>query len=154
MTRFRFRLATLLRLRESVRDQCQGALAEALEAQRLLAHEQAQVAADLASLEGDQRRAAQAGTVDVDRLLNTQRFEAVLRISQLGLSRQAETLEGEISRRREALLLANREARVLENLREQQRQTHQAESERREMAALDEAAALRPVAEENQPWAS
>ena len=65
-------------------------------------------------------------------------------------SRQRETVQTEIDRRRQVLAEANREVRVLENLRDKQAGQHRQQEERREMKRLDEVAqqqALREVAQ-------
>ena len=85
--------------------------------------------------------------MDVDRLVESQRNE--LRCGAAAeIVRQRETVQGEIERRRQVLAEANREVRVLENLRDKQAGQHRHEEERREMKRLDEVAqqqALREV---------
>jgi len=58
------------------------------------------------------------------------------------LEGQREQVAVEIERRREVLVAANREVRVLEKLREKQSQRHREEENRREAKQLDEAAVL------------
>ena len=53
---------------------------------------------------------------------------------------QRETVQAEVQRRRQALAEANREVRVLENLREKQAEEHRREEDRGETKRLDEAA--------------
>ena len=91
----------------------------------------------------------QPGAVDVDRLVESQRYEMSLESQRLQVVRQRETVQGEIERRRQVLAEANRELRVLENLRDKQAGQHRQEEERREMKRLDEVAqqqALREAA--------
>jgi len=140
MARFRFRLATLLRLREAVRDQRREELAEAYRVDELLATQLARVAEQLDSLGEQCRRAAGPGQVDVDRLLEAQRYELALRARQRQLQQQRRNVAEEIERRRETLAEADREVRVLEKLRKRQAARHQYEENRREIKLLDEVA--------------
>ena len=85
----------------------------------------------------------------MDRLVEAQRYELVLRVAAAQIVRQRETVQAEIERRRQVLVEANRDVRVLENLRDKQAAQHRQEEERREMKRLDEVAqqqALREVA--------
>jgi len=148
MSRFTFRLATLLKLRERARDERRAQLAQAYQAEAILGQEQQRVADDLALLQQQSREAAGPGTLDLDRLLDARRFEAVLLVQQQDLQKKQKLLEAEIDRRRQALVEANREVRVLELLRERQLQRHREEESRREMKLLDEVAGRRAAWED------
>jgi flagellar export protein FliJ len=148
MTRFTFRLATLLRLRESDRDQRRAELAQAYHADDILRQQHEELERERLGLVAGSREAAGPGTVDVDRLIQTQRYELLLRSHQQQLGRQREAVAAEIGRRRETLVRANREVRILENLREKQVQRHYEEEGRREVKRLDEVAAQRVGREE------
>ncbi len=80
------------------------------------------------------------GGVDIDRLVEAQRYELVTRAQQGKIAQQRETVAGEIERRRQALVEADREVRVLEKLRERQVEQHRREEEVREARRLDEVA--------------
>ncbi len=140
MAKFRYRLATLLRLREAVRDQRREALAEAYRVDELLSVQLARLADEIGSLSEQCRRAAGPGIVNVDRLLEAQRYELALRARQRQLHEQQRNVAEEIERRREALTEADREVRVLEKLRQRQAARHQYEENRREVKLLDEVA--------------
>ncbi len=143
MARHRFRLATVLKLREAARDERRGQLAEAYQAEQKLRKRRASVEqelADLKSLSGS----ASAGAVDVDRLLAASRFEAILR-AEIGIIRQHESnLAPEIERRRQALVAADREVRVLEKLAETQHERQRQAEAAAQAKELDEVA-LRQV---------
>ncbi len=148
MPAFVFRLAPVLRLREATRDERRGRLAEAL---RLEAELQERLAGVERELHGALRAAQQAaspGTVNVDRLIDAERFELTLRGECQQVRRQLQALIEEIERRRLALAAADREVRVLEMLRERQLESHQAEERKGEQRVLDEAAARRFAWEE------
>jgi flagellar protein FliJ len=138
MTTFHFRLATLLRLREATRDERRGALAEAYRVDDVLRQRIEHVARELASLRAQSRQAAARGAVDVDRLLEAQRYELALRAAERQLAEQRASVAEEIERRRRDLAEAGREVRVLEKLREKQQWRHNREEARRETKVLDE----------------
>jgi flagellar protein FliJ len=148
MARFTFRLATLLRLRESERDQRRAELAQAYHADDILRQQDEDLERERIGLLAISREAAGPGTVDIDRLIQTQRYELLLKTHQQQLRRQREAVAAEIGRRRETLVRANREVRILENLREKQAQRHREEEGRRETKRLDEVATQRVGREE------
>lgn len=136
--RFQFRLQTLLRLREAARDERREQLAEVMRIDDALRKQ-------LAELEGlqSEARALQrlgVGRVDVDRLLEAQRYEAVVALEILHVERQRAAVAEEMNKRRDALVEADREFKVLEKLREKRLQEHGAEVLAQEMKVLDEAA--------------
>lgn len=148
MAVFRFRLATLLRLREAVRDEKRGELAVALRADAALEERINQIGAELAEILAGAVQSASPGAINVDRLLEAQRYELVLRAEQKITAKQRELLDKEIEKRREALVAADREMRVIEKVREVQLARHQEDAERREVATLDEVALRRYTSEE------
>lgn len=148
MAKFKFRLATLLRLREADRDERRGELAEAYQADEIMENQQKELEANLAELALKCREAAGPGTVDVDRLVDTQRFEILLRAQKQHLLQQRQTVAAEIERRRQNLVEANREVHVLEKLEERQLQRHREEEGRREIKIIDEVAGLQKLREE------
>jgi flagellar protein FliJ len=140
MAKFKFRLATLLRIREAARDERRSALAEAYRVDGLLRQQLDGVARDLEALAARRRQAAGPGEVKVDRLVEAQRYEVTLRRQQRQTVRQREAVAAEIERRRQALIEADREVRVLEKLREKQADQHRTAEERRDASRLDEVA--------------
>lgn len=138
--KFKFRLATLLRIREATRDQRRGALAEAYRVDELLRGQLEQNENELEQLKSHCRRVVGPGEVNVDRLAEAQRYELTLRRQEAHILRQREAVAHEIERRRQALIEADREVRVLEKLREKQAESHRREEEYREAKRLDEVA--------------
>lgn len=145
MANFKFRLQTLLKLRETVRDERRGELAQAYRAEEVLRQRQREIEDELAALAHQSRSAAAPGTVNVDRLLEARRYELVLRSRRQLNQQQQEALDAEIERRRQALVEANREVRVLEKLREKQEIRHYQEENRQEIKQLDEAGGRREL---------
>jgi len=141
-------LATLLKLREAVRDERRAELAQAYRADDVLNKLLEQTRTELNSLEDQCRKAAGPGTIDIDRLIEVQRYEIILKLQQRHLNEQRGRLAAEIERRRVALLAANREVRILEKLRERQLEQYQQAENRLDVKRLDEIARLQTAAAE------
>ncbi len=120
MARFLFRLDPLLKLRQARRDECRAALAEALRVDEVLRKQLDGLARELEALREFCRRKSAPGGLDIDRLVEAQRYELVTRGQQQNVSQQRQTVAAEIERRRQALVEADREVRVLEKLCERQ----------------------------------
>ena len=142
MSKFRFRLATLRRLRENHRDEQRGRLAEAYQAEAILAERRQQVADELDGVERLQRTVLHPGATDVNRLLDAQRYLLALRAQQGTLQNQMRLLDEEIERRRLAVVEADRQVRVLDKLEDRQREQHRREQLRLETKQYDEVAVL------------
>jgi len=151
MPAFRFRLATLLRLREATRDERRGQLAEALRIADGLAAQAADIDRELADCR--RREATQAGPLNLDQLLDAHRYELVLLSQRRHLELQQATVGEEVDRRREALVAANRDVRALEKLREAQQERQrvaealQVQKQFDEVAGRGMAGAAREVSE-------
>ena len=140
MAHFTFRLAAVLRLRESQRDECRASLAEAYRVDDVLRQQIDRIARELELLKEFCRLKVSPGTVDIDPLVEAQRYELVARGQQRHIASQRETVAGEIERRRQALIEADREVRVLEKLRERKHEQHAQAEGLREAKRLDEVA--------------
>ena len=150
MSKFKFRLSTLLRLRETTRDECRTELAQAYRADEIVEHEQERLAAELTKLEGENRIAASPGQLDVDRLLEARRYCLVLNAQREHATRERDAIAQEIERRRRKLVEANRQVRVLEELRDRQQNRHRDNENRLEIKALDEVGARSHAKEDDQ----
>ena len=140
MAAFQFRLATLLKLRESERRQRQIESAQALEAERILQRQAEAVANDIALAKAKLREASSPGELPVDSLLEFQRYTLQLTAQALVVAEQMSTLRAEVERRRQVLIEADRTVRTLEKLRDQQAATFRLEAETRERKMFDEIA--------------
>ena len=150
MAKFKFRLGTLLRLREATRDERRSELAKAYQAEGILEKQRRRIADELDELERQSRQACAPGPLDLDQLLEARRYELVLRAAERQARQQHEAVQAEVQRRRDAVVEANRQVRVLERLREKQLQRHRREENRLEVKRLDEVAG-RPVNREDEP---
>jgi len=140
MATFTFRLAALLRLRESRRDECRAALAETYRSDEALEKQLDGLGRELDALRKFCRLKISPGTVEIDRLVEAQRYELVTRAQQRLVAQQRQTVAAEIELRRQALVEADREVRVLEKLRQRQAERHRGEEERHEAKRLEEVA--------------
>jgi len=143
MAKFTFRLATLLKLREEIRDERRSALAEAFHAEELLVGRIGEIEGENNTLRERRGTIAASGNVAVDELLEMQRYEAILTAELNTLGRQRKLLDVEITRRQEAAAEADRDVRVLEKLRERQHDSYAAKEEAKVRKELDEFANLR-----------
>ena len=150
MATFKFRLATYLRLREALRDERRSHLAQAYRAEEMILGEERRLEAESAAVAAKVRDAARPGEINVDRLLDAQRYQTILKAQQQHLAGQRELLAAEIQRRHQVLVEANRDVQVLEKLRGRQRDEHRYQENRREIAHLDEIGQRRIVKEDAQ----
>src|SRR5688500_14521933 len=112
MRKFRFRLAPLLRLHEATRDERRAQLAEAFRAEETLQARMRELESELENLKRECRRSSGPGSVDVDRLIDSQRYELLMLAQCQMLKQHEKTLAEEIERRRAALVAADREVRI------------------------------------------
>lgn len=148
MPTFRFRLTPVLHLRENARDERRTALADAQRAERLLAEQIAEKRTEITKLVTELAREGAVGEIHVERMIQGQRYQALLRAEQAMLEGQARQVAEEVERRRELLVAADRDVRVLERLREKQRARFDYEESRREIKFLDDVAGQRAGARE------
>lgn len=136
MAKFKFRLATLLKLREATRDECRGVYIDALRAVDVLRSQQASLEDELRTLRA--ARQTRQGVLDIDLLIQSSQHELVLRAQADLLDKQSAEVQEEAERRRTKLMEADREVKVLEKLRARQQERFQKEQNRKEAGALDE----------------
>jgi flagellar export protein FliJ len=140
MAKYKFRLETLQKVREARRTQQRAALAEAFRAEEVLASNRAELEIEAAELRELQRSAAAGRYLDVNCLLEAQRYELLLTARGHELAKHAALLAAETERRRQALVEADREVRALELLDERKRREHNRQQQRAEVKQLDEVA--------------
>lgn len=139
---FRFSLETLLKLRENARDERRQQYADALRAEEILREQHEQLESEQVQVR-QEYAISSTGTINVDRLLTAQRYEGALKTQQLIIEQQQQQLSGETERRREALVEADRQVRLLEKLREKQQTRHQKALQKKQDKLLDDLASSR-----------
>jgi flagellar protein FliJ len=139
---FRFRLQTVLRLRIAERDERRGELAKALRAAEILQERKEQLGEEMKENQELARKLAEPGKANIDRILQTHRYEAILKGTLAQLVVQEKQVASEVERRRQILTEADRQVRVLEKLEDRKREEHVRMEQRQEMKQLDEVAAV------------
>jgi len=143
LKKFRFRLATLRKLREARRDELRAKLAEAHHAVELLEKQMLRVRDELLELKVAQRTAIVGTKTDVNALLAAGRFQSVLRMQQSTMQDQIKLLATEVERRRQAVVEADIQVRILDKLEERQKAEHRHQLQQAEIKELDEIGSLR-----------
>jgi flagellar protein FliJ len=143
MPEFKFRLATLLKAREATRDQRRVELVDGHRTEAAVREQVDRWQAEWERLQLTTRQATSPGTVAVDRLIDTYRYQKTLEMQGHQLKEQLAALAAENERRREVLLEADRDVRTLEKLRDAQVLRHHQETHRQEIKRLDEATHVR-----------
>ena len=138
MAKFEFRLATLMRLRENHRDELRGKLAEAYQAEQLLAEKKQSIHEEEDKLHQLRRDLLQEANTDVNRLLDMQRYAATLKAQLATIQEQAKMLSAEVEKRRLAVVQADQQVKVLEKLRDKQLSKHRQQKMLAEAKELDE----------------
>jgi|694.fasta_scaffold00132_41 flagellar FliJ protein len=120
MANFRFRLKAVATLREQARDRLAEALAEVMEAQRIVKEQINQLQREIEEAL-KQRHMASIGIVRIDRLLMVQRHQLMLEAQRDQANQQLKLLEEEYDRRRALLVEAEKEVKAMERLKETQK---------------------------------
>ncbi|MBC7337621.1 MAG: flagellar export protein FliJ [Clostridia bacterium] len=152
MAQFQFRLESVLKIRERERDNRRLELLQAISAEEILLEQAKLLDARQKRLQEDLRAATRAGLLDVHQVLAYRRYELILAAQQDELVRQLKAIREEIERRRAALLEANRALRVLELLRDKQRERFRKNAVKNELKQMDELA-NRQSSVEGDAWA-
>jgi flagellar FliJ protein len=140
MATFHFRLATLLRLREAERDERRAQLSDAQQAEAIVAARVSEIDREIGFIRQLGQLATAPGKVDVDQLLDMQRYDAQLKLERIAAEDQRGKIAQEVERRLERAIAADREVRILEKLRETQLAKHRSEEEKVEQKRFDEMA--------------
>jgi flagellar FliJ protein len=145
MSRFHFRLNSLLKLRVHTREARQGELAAGLRRLRLVEHTRGEVQDELGELETHMRTSKRGSTIDVDRLLDGHRYQLALASRVAELTKAIGEAQQEVERCRLKLVEADRDVKVLEKLHEQQLDEHRRSLAHHETKQLDETALVQAL---------
>jgi flagellar protein FliJ len=140
MARYRFRLKTLLAMREAERESCRAQLAEVLTAERALDDKKQSIENELFCQRSRSRARLAPGRIDLNALTTADGYERGLRSRLRAINADAAALAVSVVERRQALAAADREVRALEKLRDRQLEDFRRDSARAETKELDEAA--------------
>jgi flagellar export protein FliJ len=115
---FKFRLATLLKIRKRDRDQAAKMVQDARLAIAKVEENKRELMAQNAEM-NDLRKGASAGAIDLRRLLDAQRFQMILLAQVQQLDDHLSKLNQELERREASLLKCQQSVKSLEKLRDQ-----------------------------------
>ena len=140
---FRFRLQPLQKIRENIRRDRQTELAKALEAEAVVREKIENLVRDIAKTKEDGRKWASSGKINVDFLVGLRRHEAYLLVQKTDAEQTLEQVLAEVERRRQAVVEADKEVKILEKLHEKLKERHDSELDAKEIVELDEIASQR-----------
>ena len=106
-------------------------LAKAIRAEELLLAQEEEIEREQAEAAGLGRQLKSPGAADVDGLLRTHRYELVLAARHKQILSQIAQVQAECERRRQAVVEADRQVRVLEKLRERQAAAHRLQGQQK-----------------------
>jgi len=138
MAGFRFRLATLMRLRQSTRDECRQELAAAQQLERSIYERINGLDRELAEVRNRTGASSQAGSIDIDRLRDTVRYQSLLAAKRQAAQQQLKNCSAQVDHLRQLLVEADRELKSLEKLQSRQQDRHHRSQHKHELRQLDE----------------
>ena len=130
----------MLKLREQTRDERHRDLAQAYEAERILRDRVAEFQREVMAAQNHTREGSGAGSVSVEKLLNARRYQLLMKSQIAATELQIAQVMQEVQRRRQVLIEADREVKVLEKLRERDERLHEQAIAQKEAKQLDDAA--------------
>jgi len=96
------------------------------------------VRVELSELQAGQRNAIGGTTIDVNSLLAAGRYQSVLQLQQSTMQDQVKLLATEVERRRQAVVEADVQVRILDKLEDRQKAEHLYKLQQAEIKELDE----------------
>ncbi|MCL2346947.1 MAG: hypothetical protein FWC50_01670 [Planctomycetaceae bacterium] len=148
---FRFRLQPLQKIRENVRRNRQTELAKALEAEAVVRERLEGVKHEIKTTKEEGRRLAVGGEVNVDYLIGLRRHEAFLLAQKTTIEEHLEKLIAEVERRRQAVIEADKEVRIMEKFHDKLKERYDSAIETKEIAEFDEIANVRSARSRMSP---
>jgi len=139
---FRFRLQSIVRLRERDRDEAADALRQALRAKQILEGQVSEIETER-SQQNELRKATKMGSVDFQKIIDAQRYQIFLDSQVAELQGQISLIEQECQRRRVKLVKCEQAVRSLEKLEEHQRTEWNVQQASNEQSTLDQWSSFR-----------
>jgi flagellar export protein FliJ len=137
---FRFRLKPLQKIRENTRQERQTELAKALDAETIVRERLESIQREIAATKEDGRKFASGSAVDVNFLIGLRRHEAFLLAQKADAENRLEQILTEVERRRQAVVEADKEVKIMEKLHDLQKEKYDAAIAAKEIANMDEIA--------------
>ncbi len=139
---FRFRLQSVVRLRERDRDEAAEGLRQAHRAKQILEGQASEIETERGQ-QNELRKASKAGAVDFQKIIDAQRYQLFLDSQVAELQGQISLIEQECQRRRAKLVKCEQAVRSLEKLAEHQLTEWNAQQASNEQNTLDQWSSFR-----------
>jgi flagellar export protein FliJ len=139
---FRFRLQSVVRLRERDRDDAAEALRQALRAKQILEQQVTDIETER-SQQNELRKVTKTGKVNFQKLIDAQRYQIYLDSQVADLQGQISLIEQECQRRRLKLVKCEQAVRSLEKLEDHQRTEWNIQQASTEQSTLDQWSSFR-----------
>jgi flagellar protein FliJ len=140
MAQSHFRLDKVHHIRQNAREQRRIELLEAQQAEDQAAAQVAELMSSLQFVRGHVQLATTPGRLNLDDLRHAQRYERSLRGELESAQSRRETLSAEVERRRQSLVEADREVKVLDRWQEKQHAQFRIDQARSEAKLHDDQA--------------
>jgi len=150
MKKFQFRLDPVLRMREAVRDERRRALSQAYAVEATALEQISGVEDRMLGLLQYRRKMTAERKVNIDSLLSSQRFEAVLKAERRELENNLVNIRKEIEICRQNLIEADRDVKIIEKLKDKKKTEHNYLQEQESMKEIDEMVVMREGNAKNQ----
>lgn len=139
MAGFRFRLTTLVRLRQAARDERRQELAIVQQLEQSVSDRIAGLDSEMAGLRSRSAAAGKSGSIDIDRLRETVQYQSLLATKRQAAKEELDHCSARVDRLRRSLVEADRELKSLEKLQARQRDRQRRLQDTLELRQLDEA---------------
>jgi flagellar FliJ protein len=143
MTKFKFRLQSILHLAISHRNERRRELAKANEAVQVLADRHRQLSVEHHDIRHARNTASVGANVKVARLLDASRYELMLFAQISDVAKQQAEVQEELEQRRQRLVESDRRVRTLEKLRDRKLAVYTLKQERKQQRKIDDVATQR-----------
>jgi flagellar export protein FliJ len=139
---FRFRLQSVVRLRELDRDEAAEGLRQALQAKQILENQVSDIQIER-SQQDELRLASKTGAINFQKMIDAQRYQVYLDSQKADLQRQISLIEQECERRRARLVKCEQAVRSLEKLELHQRTEWSSQQASKDQSTLDQWSSFR-----------
>jgi flagellar FliJ protein len=146
---YKFRLESVITLRDNILKECQSELAKAYEARKIVEDAENKINTELeGNLEINRQKLQESGVLDVEYLLGLQRRNAYLHSQLDAIKRDLIKIDEEIERRRIAVKDAHTELKIIEKLKEKKQNEYRIKETKKEEIAMNEIAITRAIYKE------
>ena len=137
MAKVQFRLATLLRLRETLRDERRQELVAAQQAEQATRDVIAQMDHEATEMRRSWAIASHAGSIDIDALRDAAHFQLALSAQRQMALKTLADCSAQVDRARQSLLAADQALKTLEKLLKRQQDRNRQLEQKQELSQLD-----------------